>query len=68
LFYVRKDTQHKKLNDVFPDPESLFPGKPVRTKHGDGYILGAKTPDLMTKGNDEYYVMINHNTYEVARD
>ena len=68
LFYVRKDTQHKKLNDVFPDPELLFPGKPVRTKHGDGYILGAKTPDLMSGRSEEYYVMINQNTYEVARD
>jgi hypothetical protein len=40
----------------------MFPGKPVRTRHGDGFILGAKIPDEKSTGQRDddkyYYVMI----------
>ena len=39
---LEKDLNHKKLIEIFPDEEKLFPGKPVRTKYGDGFILGSK--------------------------
>lgn len=71
LFYVRKDTQHRKLHDIFPDPTQLFPGKPVRTKHGEGFILGAKSPDFQKAQVEEeqyYYVMIRGQTYELPKD
>lgn len=51
----------------------MFPGKPVRTRHGDGFILGAKIPDEKStsqRARDDkyYYVMIKGQTYELSSE
>ena len=45
LFYIRKDVIDKKLSDIFPSINQIFPGKPVQTKFGEGFVLGAKNPE-----------------------
>jgi hypothetical protein len=42
LFYIRKDVISKSLNEIFPSINQVFPGKPIQTKYGDGYVLGEK--------------------------
>ena len=42
LFYIRKDVISKSLSEIFPSINECFPGKPISTKYGDGYILGEK--------------------------
>ena len=64
LFYQRKDLNHKKLIDIFPDEEKLFPGKPVRTKYGDGFILGSKQSAYKNE-EDKFYVKINEDIREM---
>lgn len=39
LFYMRKDLENKKLDDIMPSIKDLFPGKPIKTEKGDGYVL-----------------------------
>ena len=50
----------------------MFPGKPVRTRHGDGFVLGAKIPDEKSTGKRDddkyYYVMIKGQTYELSSE
>jgi hypothetical protein len=41
LFYVRSDVDSKDLNDLFPPSVKIFPGRPINTKFGPGYCLGA---------------------------
>jgi hypothetical protein len=45
LFYIRKDINYKHINEIFPSIDDLFPGKPVKTKFGQGFILGKKPPE-----------------------
>lgn len=44
----------------------------MRTKHGDGFILGAKTPDFgktpRVAEEQYYYVMIKGETYELSKE
>lgn len=54
MFYVRKDVEAKQLIDLFPKADAMFPGKPVLTANGRGFILGAKK-DASQK---TYYVKI----------
>ena len=52
----------------------MFPGKPVRTRHGDGFILGAKPPpddksvSQASQLEKYYYVMIKGQTYELSAE
>lgn len=39
LFYIRKDLQKKTIDDILPHIRDLFPGKPVKTSTGDGFII-----------------------------
>mmetsp|Transcript_42310 Transcript_42310/g.64888 ORF Transcript_42310/g.64888 Transcript_42310/m.64888 type:complete len:160 (+) Transcript_42310:4156-4635(+) len=70
LFYIRKDLQHKTMEDVFPSINQTFPGKPVRTKFGDGFILGETTSNFTTKPDQppKFYVKIGEAIHEVDRD
>ena len=43
LFYIRKDVQHKNLEEVMPSIKDLFPGKPINTEKGDAFIIGKET-------------------------
>jgi hypothetical protein len=45
LFYQRQDVKDKKLNTLFPTDFTVFPGLPVTTKSGLGFVLGPKEPD-----------------------
>ena len=65
MFYIRKDLNYKSINEIFPSINELFPGKPVKTKFGSGFVLGKKPPDpkdLLSKdktlGINYYYVKI----------
>jgi hypothetical protein len=43
LFYIRKDLQSKQLEQVFPSiQKDFFPGKPVTTANGEGYVVENK--------------------------
>ena len=44
LFYIRKDLEHKNIDDVFHNIKDLFPGKPVKTEKGDAFVL-SKIPN-----------------------
>lgn len=76
LFYQRKDLSHKGLREVFPPITRLFPGKPVTTKYGEGFVLGPKAPGF--HGTDErssseldkrkYYVKIGEDIHEVREE
>jgi hypothetical protein len=50
LFYIRKDMLDKTLEQILPNIKELFPGKPVSTTLGDGYILSK------TSNEDSYLV------------
>ncbi|CDW76980.1 ubiquitin carboxyl-terminal hydrolase 15 [Stylonychia lemnae] len=39
LFYIRKDLQNKNLQQILPSIKELFPGKPIKTEHGQGFII-----------------------------
>jgi hypothetical protein len=43
----------------------VFPGKPISTKYGDGYILGEKFEQNVT--DKTYYVKIKTQTVEIQR-
>lgn len=45
LFYIRKDAQKKNLCDVLPNIKELFPGKPVLTEAGNGFVLNQEGSD-----------------------
>jgi len=69
LFYVRKDTLRKQLTDIFPSINQVFPGKPVATKYGTGYVLGAS--DYHKPGQEYkqyYFIKIGKVTHEIERD
>ena len=76
LFYSRKDIQHKALREIFPHVEKLFPGKPVSTKYGDGFILGPKAPEFHGSedktpsdlGKRKYYVKIGEDIHEIREE
>jgi hypothetical protein len=36
---MRKDLDKKTLDDILPNIKDLFPGKPVKTGKGDGFII-----------------------------
>lgn len=68
LFYIRKDVISKSLSQIFPSINQVFPGKPVITKYGDGYVLGEKYTGSQTKGTDTtYFVNIKGETHEIVR-
>lgn len=56
LFYIRKDLQNKTLDDILPNIKDFFPGKPVKTENGDGFILNREDEDTwrvqFEKGKD----------------
>lgn len=71
LFYIRKDTLTKKLSDIFPSINENFPGKPVRTKYGEGFILGKSDGEIDDKDGKKlelFYVMIRDETHEMSRN
>jgi ubiquitin carboxyl-terminal hydrolase 4/11/15 len=41
LFYQRKDVGDKKMENLYPRNFGVFPGLPVTTKDGEGFVLGA---------------------------
>ena len=41
LFYVRSDVEQKDISDLFPPSVKIFPGRPINTRFGPGYCLGA---------------------------
>ena len=41
----------------------MFPGKPVKTKRGDGFVLGKKP-----ESEDEFYVKIGGDLVSILRD
>jgi hypothetical protein len=59
LFYVRKDINSKQLQDIFPSSSQIFPGLPLRTKFGDGFVLGPKRPEEGENEVSIYYVQIS---------
>lgn len=65
LFYIRKDVISKTLQEIFPSINEVFPGKPIQTKYGEGYILGEKFEDNST--DKTYYVKIKTQTVEIQR-
>lgn len=46
------------MNTIFPQNFSVFPGLPVNTKHGWGFVLGPKQPDLEDEDPFVYYIKI----------
>jgi len=47
LFYIRKDVlRMKKLDEILPSIKDLFPGKPVATDNGNGFVLGEEDNGL----------------------
>ena len=46
LFYVRKDLAHKNLNDIMPSIKELFPGKPVKTETGSGFVVSKEATNM----------------------
>ena len=63
----------KKLSDIFPSINQIFPGKPVQTKFGEGYVLGAKNPEETPEGKPQslsavFYVNIKGEVLEVTRN
>jgi hypothetical protein len=61
---------------VFPSINEIFPGKPVRTKVGDGFVLGPKkdaAPKKNNRGSKEpqyqfYYVKIREDIHEIEKN
>ena len=53
----------KNIGDFLPDTDVIFPGKPVNTRNGRGFVLGAKK-DAAEK---TYYVKIKDEVYEVKQ-
>lgn len=47
LFYIRKDVQLKtSLDEIFPHiTRDMFPGKPITTEKGPGFVIGSGTED-----------------------
>jgi hypothetical protein len=64
LFYVRKDVDNKEISDLFPDSNVIFPGKPVSTRFGKGFVLGRKED----KDDEVYYVRIKKELFEVKKE
>jgi hypothetical protein len=48
---------------LFPDSHVIFPGKPVTTRFGKGFVLGAKEGCSVRT----YYVKIKGDVYEVPQ-
>jgi hypothetical protein len=50
LFYIRRDAQSKgSLDEIFPHiTRDLFPGKPINTENGQGFILGPGPAEVGT--------------------
>lgn len=46
------------MNDILPQRSKIFPGLPLRTPVGDGFILGPKKPDAGSNEITIYYVKI----------
>ena len=40
LFYQRKDSIDKNMNEVYPSNFNIFPGLPVNTQFGQGFVVG----------------------------
>ena len=53
----------KKLEDLVPSIVELFPGKPVETKIGKGFMIGGKADD-----EDKFYVRVDEIVHELKRD
>ena len=68
LFYVRKDVHDKKLEELMPSILEIFPGKPVKCKQGDGFVLGAKVSNDLKKKTNRFVVKIKQEIVEVKRD
>jgi len=46
LYYVRKDVDKANIERLYPSRYGpLFNGKPIETRIGKGYIIGAKVPE-----------------------
>lgn len=63
LFYIRKDVDSKQIKDLFPDSDVIFPGKPINTKFGKGFVLGKKEDAR----EETYYVKIKDELFEVTK-
>jgi hypothetical protein len=46
LFYVRKDLQFKNLDDILPSIKELFPGKPIKTENGPGFVISSESTNM----------------------
>ena len=69
LFYVRQDSLDKPLKELIPSVRSLFPGKPINTTQGPGYVIGGKVAGEgeETKLKSSFYVKVNGDILEMAR-
>lgn len=63
LFYIRKDVDQKQISDLFPDSDVIFPGKPINTRFGKGFVLGKKEDAQ----EETYYVKIKDELFEVTK-
>ena len=43
LFYVRKDMKQKQLSQIMPSIKEVFPGKPIKTQAGQGFVVAAQS-------------------------
>jgi hypothetical protein len=67
---VRKDLRFKSLKHLYPSINKIFPGKPVRTKHGEGFVLGAVDPSEVEDDEVDklFYVKIGEKVFEVDKN
>ena len=65
MFYIRKDVISKSLQEIFPSINQVFPGKPVQTKYGEGYVLGEKFEE--NSAEKVFFVNIKQKTHELIR-
>jgi hypothetical protein len=49
-----------------PSMNTIFPGKPILTRHGEGYILGAKAPDARGRASNKWYCKIREDIMEIT--